>query len=75
MYQVFNMGIGFCLVTAPAAAEHVQSIARQHGVIAFVLGCAVADAQRRIWLQPKRLVSAAHAFVPGEPDRRIDPGV
>jgi phosphoribosylformylglycinamidine cyclo-ligase len=75
MYQVFNMGIGFCLVTAPAAAEHVQSIARQHGVIAFALGCAVADAQRRIWLQPKRLVSAAHAFVPGEHDRPIEPGV
>jgi phosphoribosylformylglycinamidine cyclo-ligase len=74
MYQVFNMGIGFCIVTPPAAAEHVQSIARQHGVTAYALGRAVADAQRRIWLQPKRLVSAANAFVPGEPYRRIGPG-
>jgi phosphoribosylformylglycinamidine cyclo-ligase len=63
MYQVFNMGLGFCVVTAPAAAEQVKSIARQHGVATYDLGCAAADAQRRIWLKPKRLVSAAHTFV------------
>jgi phosphoribosylformylglycinamidine cyclo-ligase len=74
MYQVFNMGIGFCIVTSPEAAEPVKSIACQHGVTAYELGCAVADAQRRIWLTPKCLVSAANAFVPGEPDRRIGPG-
>jgi phosphoribosylformylglycinamidine cyclo-ligase len=67
MYQVFNMGVGFCVVTPPAAAAQVHAIARQHGVTAYPLGHAVADPQRRIWLQPRRLVSASNAFVAGEP--------
>jgi phosphoribosylformylglycinamidine cyclo-ligase len=62
MYQVFNMGIGFCVVAAPAAAAQVHAIARQHGVDAYDLGEAVADAERRVWLRPKGLVSAGHAF-------------
>jgi phosphoribosylformylglycinamidine cyclo-ligase len=67
MYQVFNMGLGFCVATAPQAAEQVSAIAREHGVAAFMLGHAVADPQRRIWLKPKHLVSAGNIFVPGEP--------
>jgi phosphoribosylformylglycinamidine cyclo-ligase len=63
MYQVFNMGIGFCLVTTPDAAEQVRTIAHQHGVIAYYLGRAVADPAHRIWLRPKHLVSAGNAFV------------
>jgi phosphoribosylformylglycinamidine cyclo-ligase len=64
MYQVFNMGIGFCVVTTPAAADQVHAIARQHGVTAYTLGHAVADAEHRIWMRPKRLVSDGNAFVP-----------
>jgi phosphoribosylformylglycinamidine cyclo-ligase len=64
MYQVFNMGIGFGVVTAPTAADQVYAIARQHGATAYTLGRTVADSERRIWLQPKRLVSAQNAFVP-----------
>jgi len=63
MYQVFNMGLGFCLVTPPDAAEQVRAIARQYSVTAYDLGRAVADAERRIWLQPKNLVSAGNTFV------------
>jgi phosphoribosylformylglycinamidine cyclo-ligase len=64
MYQVFNMGLGFCIVTAPAAVARVHAIAHQHGVTAYDLGHAVADPERRIWLTPKQLVSAGDAFVP-----------
>ena len=74
MYQVFNMGVGFCVVTPPAAAAQVHAIARQHGVTAYPLGHAVADPQRRIWLRPKRLVSAGNAFVAGEPDPHAPAG-
>jgi phosphoribosylformylglycinamidine cyclo-ligase len=63
MYQVFNMGIGFCIVTTPAAAAQVPAIARQHGVVAYDLGRAVADPERRIWVRPKKLVSAGDALV------------
>ncbi len=68
MYQVFNMGVGFCLVTGPAAVETVQTIARQHGVIAYELGRAVADPERRLWVRPKGWVSAGNTFVPAAPD-------
>jgi phosphoribosylformylglycinamidine cyclo-ligase len=64
MYQVFNMGVGFCVVTTPAAAAQVHAIACQHGVEAYDLGAAVADVERRIWVRPKGLVSAGNAFVP-----------
>jgi phosphoribosylformylglycinamidine cyclo-ligase len=68
MYRVFNMGVGFCVVTAPAAVETVRAIVRQHGVIAYGLGRAVADAERRLWVRPKGLVSAGNMFVPAAPD-------
>jgi phosphoribosylformylglycinamidine cyclo-ligase len=68
MYQVFNMGVGFGVVTAPAAVEEVQAIAHQHGAVAYVLGHAMADPERRIWLRPKGLVSAGSTFVPETPD-------
>jgi phosphoribosylformylglycinamidine cyclo-ligase len=64
MYQVFNMGVGFCVATAPGAADQVQAIARQYGVAAYRLGYAVTDAERHIWIRPKNLVSAGKAFVP-----------
>jgi phosphoribosylformylglycinamidine cyclo-ligase len=68
MYQVFNMGIGFCVVTTPAAAAQVHAMVRHGGVASYELGYAVADPERRVWLRSKRLVSAGNAFVPGEPD-------
>lgn len=66
MYQVFNMGLGFCVVTMPAAAAQVHAILQQHGVTAYDLGHAVADPDRRVWVQPKRLVSAGHSLVLAE---------
>jgi phosphoribosylformylglycinamidine cyclo-ligase len=74
MYQVFNMGVGFCVVTVPAAVAQVHAIARQHDVIPYDLGHAVADAQRRIWIRPKNLVSAGNAFMVGVHEPRVTPG-
>jgi phosphoribosylformylglycinamidine cyclo-ligase len=74
MYQVFNMGVGFCVVTVPAAAAQIHAIARQHDVIPYDLGHAVADAQRRIWIRPKNLVSAGNAFMVGVHEPRVTPG-
>jgi phosphoribosylformylglycinamidine cyclo-ligase len=74
MYQVFNMGVGFCVVTTPAAADQVHAIARQHDVTAYDLGHAVVDTERRIWVTPKKLVSAGNAFVSGELERPVNPG-
>jgi phosphoribosylformylglycinamidine cyclo-ligase len=71
MYQVFNMGVGFCVVTAPAAAAQVQAIARQHDVTSYNLGHAVADPARRLWIRPKNLVSAANTFLVSGSDPRL----
>jgi phosphoribosylformylglycinamidine cyclo-ligase len=74
MYQVFNMGVGFCVVTTPAAATQVHTIARQHNVTSYNLGHAVADPARRIWIRPKNLVSDAHTFMVSESNPRVIPG-
>jgi phosphoribosylformylglycinamidine cyclo-ligase len=73
MYQVFNMGVGFCLVTAPEAAAQVHAIARLHEVASYGLGHAVADPQRRIWVRPKNLVSSGMRLQQDSSERGSDP--
>ncbi|MCB9833528.1 MAG: phosphoribosylformylglycinamidine cyclo-ligase [Planctomycetes bacterium] len=46
MYSVFNMGIGFCVVTPEAQAAEVMRIAEEHGIAARVIGRAT-DAHRK----------------------------
>jgi phosphoribosylformylglycinamidine cyclo-ligase len=70
MYQVFNMGVGFCIVTAPEAVAQAHAIAHQHSVITYDLGRAVADSERRIWVTPKNLISAGNTFISGKADSR-----
>ena len=62
MYRVFNMGVGFCVVTTPEGVDRVLEIARQHGVEGWVLGEAVADPEKRITLTPRGLVGVGDEF-------------
>jgi phosphoribosylformylglycinamidine cyclo-ligase len=48
MFQVFNMGVGFCLVVAPEAVDRTISILRSHGRKAFPIGHAVDDPNKEI---------------------------
>jgi len=43
MYQVYNMGVGFCLVVAAAQADRALASLKDLGVEAYRLGHAVAD--------------------------------
>jgi phosphoribosylformylglycinamidine cyclo-ligase len=61
MYQVYNMGIGFCLVIAPGEADRALAALGQSGVEAFYLGRAVADAERKVRL-PNGLVGQGSLF-------------
>lgn len=61
MFQVYNMGIGFCLVVAAAQADRVLGALKDLGVEAFTLGRAVADPERKIHL-PNGLVGEGNAF-------------
>ncbi len=64
MFKVYNMGIGFCIVVDPKDAERVGEIAARHGDTAAVVGYAVADPQRRIWIPQRQLVSGESDFQP-----------
>jgi phosphoribosylformylglycinamidine cyclo-ligase len=61
MYQVYNMGVGFCLVVAPADADRTLDILRERQTEAAVLGRAVADPERRVRL-PNGLVGQGNDF-------------
>jgi len=64
MFQVYNMGVGFCVVVAETDAERVVQIAADHGTRAWQIGVAVASAERAITIEPRRLQSREQRFIP-----------
>jgi phosphoribosylformylglycinamidine cyclo-ligase len=62
MYKTFNMGVGFCVIVAPADAERARGIAASHGTESIVLGYTDADERRRVRITPKDLVGEAKQF-------------
>lgn len=62
MYTVFNMGTGFCVVSAAGDADDIVAIAQRHGHTAAVIGYAVADQRRRVWLPRVGLVGEGKTF-------------
>lgn len=63
MFQVYNMGVGFCVVVAESDAARVMQIAADHGTRAWQIGVAVASAERVITIEPRRLQSREQRFV------------
>ena len=63
MFQVYNMGIGFCVVVAESDAERVMQIAAEHDTRAWRIGVTVASAERAITIEPRRLQSREQRFV------------
>ena len=61
MFQVYNMGIGFCLVVAAAQADRAMDALKGLGVEAYRLGRAVADPARKVFL-PNGLVGEGNSF-------------
>ena len=62
MYEVFNMGIGFCYVVDPAAADPVLAILKKHGRTAQRIGHAVADPEKRVRISQRNLVGQHKSF-------------
>lgn len=48
MYSVFNMGIGFCVVVAPADADRAVALLEKRGAAPHVIGRAVREAGVRL---------------------------
>lgn len=63
MFQVYNMGVGFCVVVAEADVSRVLQIAAAHATSAWRIGQAVASPERTITIEPHRLRSHEQHFV------------
>lgn len=63
MYTVFNMGIGLCVVVPAAEAERALKTLEDAGAAGvMLLGRAVSDSRKRIWLEPKNLIGEDKSF-------------
>ena len=63
MFEVFNMGIGFCVVVAAADAEATLAVLAAHGRQASVIGHAVADPAKSVRLPQHKLIGSGKKFV------------
>jgi phosphoribosylformylglycinamidine cyclo-ligase len=64
MYEVYNMGIGFCVIVAEADAEAALAILQRHGRQARVIGYAIADRTKSVYLPQQRLIGTGKRFRP-----------
>jgi phosphoribosylformylglycinamidine cyclo-ligase len=62
MFQVFNMGTGFCYVAAAADADRILAILKKHGREAKRIGFAVADPEKKIRVRQRGLVGRHKTF-------------
>jgi phosphoribosylformylglycinamidine cyclo-ligase len=62
MFEVYNMGIGFCLVVAVEDADRALGILARHGRRASIIGHAIADPTRSVQLPRERLVGTGKRF-------------
>jgi phosphoribosylformylglycinamidine cyclo-ligase len=64
MFEVYNMGIGFCAVVGEADADATLAILARHGRQARVVGHAVADPTRSVTLPQHGLSGRGKRFRP-----------
>jgi phosphoribosylformylglycinamidine cyclo-ligase len=62
MFEVFNMGIGFCYVVSPSDAALTISILESYGRTAKPIGYAVADPKRHVRIHEKKLLGYHKTF-------------
>jgi phosphoribosylformylglycinamidine cyclo-ligase len=64
MFEVYNMGVGFCVLAAEDDADPVLSILQRHGRRARVIGRVIEDEGKGVHLPRERLVGHGKAFRP-----------
>jgi phosphoribosylformylglycinamidine cyclo-ligase len=64
MFEVYNMGIGFCVIVAEADSDRTLAILAGHGRQASVIGHAIADPTKSVRLPREKLVGAGKKFRP-----------
>jgi phosphoribosylformylglycinamidine cyclo-ligase len=64
MFEVYNMGIGFCVVLPESDVAAALAILARHGRGARVIGYAIADSEKRVHLPRHGLVGQGKRFRP-----------
>ena len=62
MFLVYNMGVGFGVVTPEKDSDAVRAIARRHGFEAWVLGRAASDLPGKVVVEPRHLIGESDEF-------------
>lgn len=62
MYEVFNMGVGFCVAAAERDCAAILAIIEAHGRAATVIGHVVADDEKSVHLSAPGLVGRGKRF-------------
>ena len=62
MFEVYNMGIGFCVVAASADADRTLEILKRHGRQALVIGHTIVDPTKSVQLPREKLIGAGKKF-------------
>ncbi len=72
MFEVFNMGIGFCYVVDPGDVVATIAILERHGRQAQPIGYAVADPDRHVRIHQRKLIGHHKTFRPeGQSARKV----
>lgn len=62
MFTVYNMGIGFCVISPQSEVDAIMSIAKKHGVDSYRIGYAVEDPEKKVVIQPEKLIGKGNRF-------------
>jgi len=62
MYNVFNMGVGFCVVCREEDALHIQEVIKKHGFQAASIGTVTSTGKASVTIPGAGLVGTEHTF-------------
>ena len=62
MYQVYNMGVGFCVLVSEPDRDHALTILRHHGRRAHVIGRVIEDDSKGVYLPRHKLIGHGKMF-------------
>jgi phosphoribosylformylglycinamidine cyclo-ligase len=62
MFEVYNMGVGFCVIVAERDRDAALSVLQRHGRRARVIGRVIADNGKGVYLPHERLAGHGKAF-------------
>jgi phosphoribosylformylglycinamidine cyclo-ligase len=64
MFEVYNMGVGFCVLVREQDANATLSILRRHRRRAQIIGRVIGDDSKGVYLPRERLAGHGKAFKP-----------